>query len=161
MSVYFYTNSIFISNVSILTFKMDRNDSFSSSQTSPGLRNPTPTFMITNPASDSGRYSPSVEDLPRPPLRPVRKSKHIPEIQSLPEGETLTDMLTKIPLSTRNIGPPSPLDLKHDNSDAEIYEGLSSPSKENFMPLTRPTTLSMPNSPMKSFEFFMDMGECT
>lgn len=140
--------------------KMDRNDSFSSNQTSPGLRNPTPTFTITNPGSDSGRYSPSVgsfmqEDLPRPPLRPVRKSKHIPEIQSLPEGETLTDMLTK----TRKIGPPSPLELKHDNSDAELYESLSSPSKENYMPMVRPTTLSMPNSPMKSFEFFLDLGK--
>lgn len=146
---------------------MDRNDSFSSNQTSPGLRNPTPTFMITNPASDSGRHSPCVgiltqEDLPRPPMRPVRKNKHIPEIQSLPEGETLTDTsaTANIHPSTRKQGPPSPLDLKRDSSDAEIYESLSSPSKDNYVPGMRPTTLSMPNSPMKSFEFFMDIGEC-
>lgn len=143
---------------------MDRNDSFSSSQASPGARNPTPTFTLTNPASDSGRYSPSVlpfslqqEDLPRPPMRPIRKGKHIPEIQSLPEGETLKDMLTNIgPTTRRKMGPPSPLDLKTDTSDAELYENLQSPPKEFIQ---RPTTLSMPNSPMKSFEFFMDVGE--
>lgn len=154
--------SSFLLHLFLCLMQMDRNDSFSSSQTSPGLRNPTPTFMITNPASDSGRYSPSIgvltqEDLPRPPMRPVRKNKHIPDIRSLPEGETLTD--TNISPSMPKMGPPSPLDLKHDTSDAEVYEGLSSPSKDNYVPLTRPTTLSMPNSPMKSFEFFMDLGE--
>lgn len=138
---------------------MERNDSFSSNQTSPGLRNPTPTFMITNPASDSGTSTGQMQDeLSRPPMRPVRKNKHIPEIQSLPEGETLMNVseVTQI----RKLGPPSPLHLKRDSSDVEIFEsmsqGLSSP---NNAPAIRPTTLSMPNSPMKSFEFFMgDLG---
>uniref|UniRef100_A0A336N349 CSON005486 protein n=1 Tax=Culicoides sonorensis TaxID=179676 RepID=A0A336N349_CULSO len=149
-------------DMAIAAYDMERNDSFSSNQTSPGIRNPTPTFMITTPASDSGSHSTSTgiltqDELPRPPLRPVRKNKHIPEIQSLPEGEMLPPKSpTTIPAPAKKHGPPSPLNLKRDSSDAEMYECLSSPGRDSNAPI-RPTTLSMPNSPMKSLEFFMDL----
>lgn len=136
---------------------IERNDSFSSNQTSPSARNSTPTFVLTAPGgSDSGNYSPSFtteENIRTQPNRSSRKSKHIPDIESLPEGQPLDiTQRSSMPVKTK----PLPINLKHDSSDAELHDLLS--SRESSVP-TESKTLSMPNSPMKSFEFFMELGE--
>lgn len=137
---------------------IERNDSFSSSQTSPGARNATPTFTLTAPGgSDSGSYSPSfgLEEFTRSqPHRSSRKGRHIPDIESLPEGVPLATTQR----SPTKRAPPSPINIKHDSSDAELHELLSSTSKD-AVTLRGPKTLSMPNSPMKTFEFFTELGE--
>lgn len=115
--------------------------------------------MITHPMSElraQFQHQLSFDDAFHSPLRPLRRSKHIPEIESLPEAQTLATYHTPhIESSTRSI--PSPLNIKHDSSDAEMYESLSSPGNKDAAP-QRPSTLSVPNSPLKSFEFFTDFG---
>lgn len=140
---------------------IERNDSFSSSQTSPGARNPTPTFTLTAPGgSDSGTHSPSFgsseEGLRTQFHRSSRKGRHIPEIESLPEGIPLA--MTQ--RSTTKRAPPSPIHIKHDSSDAELHELLSSSAREQTSQ-RGPRTMSMPNSPLKTYEFFTDAGELT
>lgn len=111
--------------------------------------------MTAPGGSDSGNYSPSFgpeESYRTQPNRSSRKSKHIPEIESLPEGLPL--YITQRSTTGYNKGNAMIINLKHDSSDAELHDLLS--SRESSIP-TEAKTLSMPNSPMKTFEFFMEL----
>lgn len=85
------------------------------------------------------------------PIRPSRKGKHVPDIESLPEGVPLTTSKSSAAAARKT--PPSPLNLKTDSSDELNAEFFASPSF-----LRRPKTVSMPNSPLKkSFDFFTEL----
>jgi serine/arginine repetitive matrix protein 2 len=93
--------------------------------------------------------------------RGQRKSKHIPGIESLPEGMPLESVSSSSGSSKKP--PPSPLNLRQDySSEGEINEPLSSPGSQENSKITKlrktstPATVSVPNSPSKHFEFFGD-----
>lgn len=127
-------------------YQRERSDSFSSNQTSPTLRNQTPTFVLTQPASGDGNASGASTSAQALAIDDVvldfgketkcdikygrsysnrnsRKSKHIPEIESLPEGIPLESMPSSI---IHKRSPPSPLYFKQVSSASAklIYFGI-------------------------------------
>lgn len=124
-------------------YQRERSDSFSSNQTSPTLRNQTPTFVLTQPASGDGNTSGASTSAQALAIDDVvldfgketkcdikygrsgsysnrnsRKSKHIPEIESLPEGIPLESMPSSI---IHKRSPPSPLYFKQVSLHLQKY----------------------------------------
>lgn len=158
-----------------IDLQRDRTDSLSSSN------QPSPShigvFNLNIPdndygASSSGCYSQnqaSSDDnesqgkMSRQGKKGSRKSKHVPEIESLPEG--MEAKLVKKP-------PPSPLNLQRvsvmfitcdsslsksylqDFSESDGFE--NSPNSLNMKSTFRKCASSMPNSPSKAMEFFSE-----
>lgn len=87
-----------------------------------------------------------------------KKSKHIPEIESLPEGVPV-DSKSNLNLSRKP--PPSPLTLHKDCSESDGLDVAStSPnSYNNKHKQYKLATTSVPNSPSKTLEFFSENGK--
>ncbi|XP_021694146.1 uncharacterized protein LOC5565140 isoform X2 [Aedes aegypti] len=124
-------------------------------------------------SSDDNEWKPSEYKLGRsgsgdrgiPPVKDTggsrgsRKSKHIPEIESVPEGVPIdTTPVTRIRKS-----PPKPLSLRQEALDVETYgdHSLSSPGSQKDNSKSSPKRksyggdeTSAPESPCKPYEFF-------
>ncbi|XP_058451687.1 uncharacterized protein LOC131430584 isoform X2 [Malaya genurostris] len=172
----------------------DRSDSFSSSQTSPGHRNATPTFLAL-PAGDnnscpnspcgslpaafssddndwksesklgrtgSTERTTATSGKDSTVSRSSRKSKHIPEIESVPEGLPIDPKQSSISTKARK-SPPKPLSLRQEalDVDASADQSLSSPGSQRDVSKSSPQRksyggdeTSAPESPLKAYEFF-------
>ncbi|KAL9693135.1 hypothetical protein quinque_012420 [Culex quinquefasciatus] len=179
--------------------ELQRSDSFSSNQTSPGHRNQTPTFLAIPPGDNNscpnspcgslpatfssddqdwksdgklGRSGsgdrgippmPSKEPSTAPgPSRGSRKSRHIPDIESVPEGIPIDPKHSSISSKTRK-SPPKPLSLRQESLEPEAGGdlSLSSPGSQRDYSKYSPKRKSYgggessaPESPSKAYEFF-------
>ncbi|XP_055615952.1 uncharacterized protein LOC129762023 isoform X2 [Toxorhynchites rutilus septentrionalis] len=191
---------------SVEACELQRSDSFSSSQTSPGHRNNTPTFLAIPPgdnnscpnspcgslpatfSSDDGNDGRTECKLGRSGSgdrtasssgagkdssisRNSRKSRHIPEIESVPEGVPVESKSSSISSKTRK-SPPKPLSLRQETLDvgdgAAAELSVSSPGfqKDHTKHSPKRKTCadgsglggggeaSVPESPSKMYGFF-------
>ncbi|XP_058837710.1 uncharacterized protein LOC131693684 [Topomyia yanbarensis] len=94
--------------------------------------------------------------------RNSRKSRHIPEIESVPEGLPIDPKQSSINTKIRK-SPPKPLSLRQESLDvdASADQSLSSPGSQRDVSKSSPNRksyggdeTSAPESPFKTYEFF-------